>query len=71
MFNYLVLVKMKTNWIERRPKENETVRVDFADFTGLGTKIGICLGYNDRCKILFGDCIRFLDSNSQFFVYEK
>ncbi len=58
-------------WIERRPKENETVKITFADFTKLGTKIGVCLGYIDnRVKIQFGDCIRNLDTLTTIYVYE-
>lgn len=58
-------------WIEQRPKEGDTVKVDFAEWTNLGTQIGVCVGFcNHGVKILFTDMIRVIDSNSQFFIYD-
>lgn len=54
-------------WVERKPVEGETVKVTFADFTNLGTKIGVYHGAYTE----FGDCRRYLDSMTSFFVFEK
>lgn len=56
-------------WEERRPKYSETVKINFAEFTNLGTKIGVCLDDNSSngLKIQFGDCIRYFDSTTTFF----
>lgn len=54
-------------WEERRPEYGETVKIQFADWTKLGTKIGIYLGsLGGRDKIQFGDCIRFLEDGQTF-----
>lgn len=59
-------------WIERKPSEGETVKVEFADFTNLGTRIGILKRYfNGKAIIEFGDCKRYLDVYSTFFVWTK
>ena len=59
-------------WVERRPKEGETVKVEFAEWTKLGTKIGIMERYHcGRAIIDFGNHRIYLDSMSTFFVFEK
>jgi hypothetical protein len=59
-------------WVERRPKEGETVKVNFSEWTKLGTRIGVMERYHDgRAIIDFGDCKRYLDGYSTFFVFEK
>ena len=59
-------------WIERDPKEGETVKVDFAKWTNLGTQIGIILRKSiDGYMIIdFGRARRYLDRFTTFFVYE-
>lgn len=56
-------------WVEQQPREGDTVKVTFADFTNLGTKIGVCL-YPCN-KVQFGDCIRNLTSGTTFFVWSS
>lgn len=59
-------------WIEKTPEENQTVRIQFAEFTNLGTMIGIYVGNRGgRAKVEFGDTIRFLDTQTTFEVYTK
>lgn len=54
-------------WEERRPNPGETVKIIFADWTNLGTQIGIFLGMHDgKEKIQFGRVIRFLEPYSTF-----
>ena len=61
---------MQTSWTERQPNENETVRIQFSEFTNLGTMIGIYCGLRGgRAKVEFGDKIRFLDTQTTFEVY--
>lgn len=58
-------------WIEQQPKEGDTVKIEFADWTNLGIKIGVCKKFNgNKVGVFFGDCMRFLDANSTFFVYK-
>ena len=59
-------------WVDKQPKEHDTVKVKFAEHTNLGTKIGIIKKFHDgKVKIEFGDCVRWLDMNTTFFVYKK
>jgi hypothetical protein len=59
-------------WIERMPTEGETVKVEFASWTQLGTKIGVFLRYHcGRAIIDFGDKLRWLEAGSSFLVYER
>ena len=54
------------------PIEGETVKVEFANWTRLGTKIGVFLRYHGgRAKIDFGDMRRWLEADSSFLVYER
>jgi hypothetical protein len=59
-------------WIEREPKEGETVKVEFAAWTNLGTQIGVFLRKSiDGYMIIdFGRTRRYLDRFTTFFVYE-
>lgn len=57
-------------WIERRVIEGETVKVEFAEWTNLGTKIGVLLRYSDSKAIIdFGNVRRHLEGC--FLVYEN
>lgn len=59
-------------WIERLPEEGETVKIEFAEWTNLGTKIGVFLGYSGgRATVDFGRVRRHLDINSVFFVWSS
>ena len=59
-------------WIEREPKEGETVKVEFSDWTNLGTQIGVFLRMSiDSYMIVdFGRTRRYFDRFTTFFVYE-
>jgi hypothetical protein len=59
-------------WVEREPVEGDTVKVTFSEHTKLGSKIGVFKKFYDgRAEIEFGDCKRFLDRYTTFFVYVK
>ena len=59
-------------WIETTPLPGDFVKCEFANFTGMAAKIGILIGYHDGAfKIEFGDMIRFIPTQSTFFVYQK
>ena len=59
-------------WIERPPLEGETVKVDFAEFTEMGTKIGIFLRYfEDKAVVDFGRQLLYLDRMTTFYVFAK
>jgi hypothetical protein len=60
------------NWIEKRPEHGDVVKVEFADWTDLGTQIGICEGFcSQGAKIRFGRVIRNLSLLGTFFIYEQ
>lgn len=59
-------------WIERMPLEGETVKIEFAEWTHYGTKIGVFLRFFDGKAIIdFGDRKMYLDRFSSFLVYER
>jgi hypothetical protein len=57
-------------WEERYPIEGETVKVNFAEFTNMGTQIGVFLrkSIDGYLIIDFGRCLRYLDRHSTIFV---
>ena len=59
-------------WIERWPEEGETVKIEFAEWTNLGTQIGVFLRMSIGGQFIvdFGRVRRYLDRYSTFFVYE-
>ncbi len=58
-------------WIEQEPKQNDTVKIEFADWTKLGTKIGIVDRIFGPWVIVdFGDVKRWFDRQSSFFIYK-
>ena len=62
----------KAKWEERRPIEGETVKVDFASWTKLGTKIGVFLRFHSgRAIVDFGSRLMYLDEYSPFFCLDK
>jgi hypothetical protein len=59
-------------WVEKLPVEGDTVKVIFADFTGLGTRIGVFLRYfDDKAIIDFGRQLYYLDRYTTFYVCQK
>lgn len=59
-------------WEERRPIEGETVKIEFAEWTKLGTQIGVLLRYHSGFAIIdFGRVRRYLDIYSTFFVWDN
>lgn len=57
---------------EQLPKEGEPVLVHFADFTNLGSQIGIYLRREGgRHKVMFGNTIRYLQEGTPFYVYHN
>lgn len=59
-------------WIERPPIEGETVKVHFAEFTGMGTIIGIFLRYfEDKAIVDFGRQLLYLDRMTTFYVFTR
>jgi hypothetical protein len=55
-------------WIERQPEPGDTVKIDFAKWTGIGTQIGIYLRRFDGNDIIeFGRMKRYLPTGSTFF----
>jgi len=59
-------------WIERLPIEGETVKVIFADFTGLGTRIRVFLRYfEDKAVIDSGRQLLYLDRMTTFYVFTR
>jgi hypothetical protein len=59
-------------WIEERPIENDTVKVEFADWTKLGTQIGVVNRFfNGYAIVDFGGHMRYLDINTTFFVFKS
>jgi len=59
-------------WVERTPVEGDTVKVEFAEWTKLGTKVGVVKRFAHGDVVVdFGQCHRFLDKMSTFFVYVK
>lgn len=61
------------NWIEKEPVEGDTVKVEFAEWTNLGTQIGVYerKSIDGWMIIEFGRCKRYLDRFSTFFVLTK
>ena len=60
-------------WIEKEPKEGDTVKIEFADWTDLGTRIGVFVRKSiDNYMIVdFGRTLRYFDRFTSFLVYEK
>jgi len=59
-------------WVGREPKEGETVKFEFANWTNLGTRIGVFIGRKpNRIVVDFGDQIRWLTTDADFEVYEN
>ncbi len=59
-------------WVENFPSEGDTVKVEFGQYTGLGTKIGIVERFFEEFVIInFGRRLIYLDRNTTFFVYSK
>jgi hypothetical protein len=59
-------------WVEQTPKQGDTVKVEFADWTKLGTKVGVVdRFFMGNAIVDFGDCKRYLPILSTFFVYVK
>jgi hypothetical protein len=59
-------------WIERPPIEGETVKVVFAEFTEMGTRIGIFLRYfGDKAVVDFGKQHLYLDKTTTFYVFTR
>lgn len=62
-------------WIERTPEVGEVVKVIWSNFMNERPSIGIFLGSHEcdgsLVKVEFGEQIKFLDRNSNFFVYKK
>lgn len=57
-------------WIEGQPTEGQTVKIIFAEWTKLGTKIGILLKYFDGAAVVdFGKTKRYLDKNTTFYIH--
>lgn len=58
-------------WVERTPNEGETVKIEFAEWTKLGTKIGVFLRRSGGRDIIdFGSQNMWLDPHSCYFVWE-
>ena len=58
-------------WTERRPIAGETIKVEFAEFTKLGTQIGVFLGTKGGKDIIdFGDRNRWLNTFSSYLVWQ-
>lgn len=54
-------------WEERKPEPGETVKIEFATWTGMGTQIGIYLNsFDGKAKIQFGRVIRYLELGQTF-----
>lgn len=54
------------------PFEGETIKIEFAKWTGIRTKIGIFLRFHDGNAIIdLGDRKIYLDRWSTFFIYEQ
>lgn len=64
-----------SNWALKEATIGDTVKFTFADFTQLGTRIGVCIGFEGigytKLKIDFGDCVRVIKRESEIYVYEK
>ena len=61
------------NWIEKEPVEGDTVKIEFAEWTKLGTQIGVFerKSIDGFLIIEFGRVKRYLDRHSTFFVLTK
>ena len=59
-------------WVEQRPKEGDIVKVHFAEWTKIGTKIGVFLKYfHGKVIVDFGDRKLYLDGGTTFYTYIK
>lgn len=60
-------------WVEQEAKIGDTVKIEFAEFTNMGTKIGILIGISiDGWRIIdMGRYKIYLDRFTTFLVYYK
>lgn len=60
------------NWIEKTPEEGDTVKIQFSENTGMGTRIGVFLRrFDGRMVVDLGRVKIYLDSLTTFLVYER
>lgn len=61
----------KKNWIEATPQIDDTVKIEFASYTGLGAQIGIVVSVGAWVVIDFGAKRRWFDKlSTPFYVYK-
>lgn len=60
-------------WVERQPTIGETVKIEFAEWTRKGTKIGIYLRSSIEGKLIIdlGRTLMYLDRFGGFLVWEN
>jgi len=59
-------------WIEKQPEEGDTVKIEFSDWTEMGTRIGVFLRkYDERMIVDLGRTKIYLDKLTTFFVLTK
>jgi len=59
-------------WIERFPKEGETVKVKFSKTTNMGTRIGVVSRFFENVVLVdFGNHLEYLDNITTFFVFHN
>ncbi len=59
-------------WIERTPVIGDTVKIEFAEFTNKGTKIGVYERDSNGWMVIdFGRVRMYLDRLSSFLVYQR
>lgn len=60
-------------WIEKTPEVGDTVKVEFAEFSNLGTMIGVLkfISVDGYYVTDFGNRVMYLEKYSNFLVYEK
>jgi hypothetical protein len=59
-------------WREQTPKFGDTVKIEFADFTNLGSEIGVVIrepGINYYIVIDTGNRLVYVTSNATLFVW--
>ena len=59
-------------WIERFPKEGETVKIEFSANTNMGIRIGVIQRFFENFVLVdFGNQLEYLDRMTTFYVLEK